>query len=759
MNTKEKKCEKELTDEVKELAGKLGAQMVGVGPVERWKHAPLMLSPRGLLPTSKNVITIGVTFMDASMELTEKEMSDHWYNPYDQCEGPGGMNDRLNSIAFNLSKFLESKGYKSLYSPQSNLWRVRPYKSIDHPFAPALVHRYAAVACGLGEIGWNGLFLSPEYGSRQRVIPIVTEAPLEPTPMYDGPRLCDKCMECVKRCPLDCFRKEVKKINKIDIGGKIFEFPDINKWRCYLDYYGIYGPFVPGETTEDVAVKIAHSERKPHKAIMDSGACLCSCVPPDRRFKDEKYPRAIRRKQEKKKIDPVAITGELKKMIKEKGIEYLRIIERDKLIKKGIELREYLPDGNSALLIGLSRKGNPLIGNAAYQRLKDMMFDITHYLQGFGYATLPLPRISASSLANASGFGNAAADFFHLITELPLNSLKFSSTANKTKKRKISSRDIEVFAKEKGADLVGISSARRLKEAYPAIKSSFDKQETINMQMEWANGPTKTLTDLSIKKKKVRKIQEYLPSAKSVIVLGVHFPATILETVAQSPAENIASYAGATSNWGLAGEIRSLVFDVVSFLQKAGYKAEPATDLFNTGYGANAWGPVEGITANRFAAVCAGLGEIGWSGAVLTPEYGLSQKFISIVTDAKLEESSLYKGIPLCEKCLNCVPACPVKALSKNDKVSIKIEDKVFEFGKRNRLRCDWSAKCGLIADEGPRYFGLDKSFPPPRKITADAVSDALNQLNPVEQSWSATFEKCLNACPVTTKLFPPQQG
>ena len=242
-HTNKADTDKELTREVKDLARKMGAELVGVGNVERWDNAPLMLSPKGLLPTSRTVIVCGVTFLDASMELTEREMSEHWYNTYDKCEELTGMNNRLDLIAFNLAKFLEGKGYKSLPTPITGLWRVRPYKTIEQPFAPAMANRYAAVAAGLGEIGWNGLFLSPEYGPRQRLVPVITEAPLEPTPMYDGPPLCDKCMICVKKCPLDCFRKEVKKINKLEIGGRTFEFPAINKWRCFLDYFNIFEPF------------------------------------------------------------------------------------------------------------------------------------------------------------------------------------------------------------------------------------------------------------------------------------------------------------------------------------------------------------------------------------------------------------------------------------------------------------------------------------------------------------------------------------
>ena len=200
--------DRDLTEEVKKLAGNMGAELIGVGSAERWDKAPLMLSPTGLLPTARSVVVCGVIFLDASMELAEREISEHWYttyDTYDKCEELTAMNDRLDSIVFNLAKFLEAEGYRSLPTPITGLWRIRPYKSIEQPFAPALANRYAAVAAGLGEIGWNGLFLSPEYGPRQRLVSVVTEAPLEQTPMYNGPALCDKCMICVQKCPLDCF--------------------------------------------------------------------------------------------------------------------------------------------------------------------------------------------------------------------------------------------------------------------------------------------------------------------------------------------------------------------------------------------------------------------------------------------------------------------------------------------------------------------------------------------------------------------------
>jgi epoxyqueuosine reductase len=51
--------DKNLTERVKEIAKEKGADFVGIGSVDRFKNAPLMLSPLGLLPGSKSVIVVG----------------------------------------------------------------------------------------------------------------------------------------------------------------------------------------------------------------------------------------------------------------------------------------------------------------------------------------------------------------------------------------------------------------------------------------------------------------------------------------------------------------------------------------------------------------------------------------------------------------------------------------------------------------------------------------------------------------------------
>jgi ferredoxin len=111
--------------------------------------------------------------------------------------------------------------------------------------------RLAAVACGLGEIGWSKMLLTPEFGPLQRVAFIFTDAELEYDEMYSGKPLCRMCGACVRECPGGC----IPPINSgmkvtVNLAGKICEWGDIDMWRCYAFYtHGgrYFNPFVPKE--------------------------------------------------------------------------------------------------------------------------------------------------------------------------------------------------------------------------------------------------------------------------------------------------------------------------------------------------------------------------------------------------------------------------------------------------------------------------------------------------------------------------------
>ena len=49
-----------LTAKVKERAYSIGADLVGVAPISRFKNAPIMMSPQGILPTAQSVVVCAI---------------------------------------------------------------------------------------------------------------------------------------------------------------------------------------------------------------------------------------------------------------------------------------------------------------------------------------------------------------------------------------------------------------------------------------------------------------------------------------------------------------------------------------------------------------------------------------------------------------------------------------------------------------------------------------------------------------------------
>jgi len=68
------------------------------------------------------------------------------------------------------------------------------------------------------------------------------------------------------------------------------------------------------------------------------------------------------------------------------------------------------------------------------------------------------------------------------------------------------------------------------------------------------------------------------------------------------------------------------------------------------------------------AAVLTGLGELGLHGALLTDEFGPFVRYCFIITDAELEETPV--SVPhICDKCGECIKACPGNAIAENGEV------------------------------------------------------------------------------------------
>jgi len=192
------KSDRELTNQIKRLTLKEGANLVGIASEDRFKGAPKGHRPRDILPSANSVIVFAKRMLFSPIEglpRTRLEYTNQFFV----------VNAILNQIAYRVSEFLELKGFKAIPIPPA-------YPRFENKLFGVLSLRHAAVEAGLGEIGLNNLLITPQYGPRVRLAAIVTDAPLEADPRFEE-RLCEKYREkcglaCVRMCPVNALTED-----------------------------------------------------------------------------------------------------------------------------------------------------------------------------------------------------------------------------------------------------------------------------------------------------------------------------------------------------------------------------------------------------------------------------------------------------------------------------------------------------------------------------------------------------------------------
>ncbi len=275
----------DLTEELKELAvERLGVDLLGVAPVARLEGGPEGGRPTDYLPNAKSVVVCADKIPDAAIEVAgHYEEPGKTLGPY-MWYGYVVLNWELSSAVRRLVRFLETKGFKALPFPPTGLL----YK---HGTRGDISHRHAAVAAGLGEFGFSGLLLTPEFGPGQRLVSIITDAPLQASPMYNGPKLCrpDACgYACIKACPTTAMSGKVS----LTIDDKSFEYAKLHGVKCKWPFpeKGFRRTKVsmpPNPTDEDLREVVKSTKPHPFDASLSQftfvpqcGACIFSCPSP-----------------------------------------------------------------------------------------------------------------------------------------------------------------------------------------------------------------------------------------------------------------------------------------------------------------------------------------------------------------------------------------------------------------------------------------------------------------------------------------------
>lgn len=726
---------RELTEAVKKAAFAEGADMVGVASVSRYDGAPRKLRPQAHMPEAKAVVVMAVHHPDASIDFGAEPNGNY------PAGFQVGMIPKLDTMALRVSKFMEGEGYSSVPLSCTYYWRHRKIPGVPYDHAASFSHMNAFVAAGLGEYGWHGMVMSPKYGPRQRIISVITDAPLLPDPLYGGEPLCDRCKQCERACWGENY-KESSLLSPSTISfaieGKKFEYANINRWRCFwgeqchldmkrlaergdLDEAGIYKALDSGV----------------ERTYAGNAGYMCSSLKFCMSKAVRKWDKSKAKNPLRKKPAPSGDWASLKEAIllkaKEAGADRIAINPvapfealRPKMYE-GFRADDFFKSFKWVVSIGrampesLSRDGEKLaaknsgaIRTLTQGRMMIGTLDIARFLDDAGHEAMQDGGLFGISdlAADISGWnipGGPKIAVQSLLTDAPLTA--FNET--------LPGRFDDV------PDALGLLDLKGGRIPHVEMLGVARLDSLPIMERE--------------------SLKRLMPDARSLIVAGASLPRRVVELAGAQEAECGVSYQYV--NYQALREAFWTAQDIASSLARAGHHAEALIEVDERSVGQKNHyvGTLPDLRAQAPFAAAAGLGFIGRNGFLISPKYGPRQRFAFVLTSAELPASAPLKGA--CpEGCRACADACPVKALDAS-------AQPVF---KRDEARCEWARVMGMVEAEGALLTGwTQEELPVPEKLDEAVRKRALEVKDPIAvrcyqdpNRAETTVERCLQACP-----------
>jgi len=236
--------------QIKEYALSRGLDLFGVANIERFENAPERMHPANIFPEAKSVIVVGRRIIRGGWRGIEE--GTYWPS-YTYFDYHGLLNTYFIPLPlYETACFIEDFGYEAVpyYPgvPEVQSPDAEPLRLGGVVPDVNLSIRIAAVAAGLGEIGWARVFLTKKFGPRQRLAAIITDLEIEPDPLVEPNSICKLCMECVKGCVGAIPHIKEKKFKEIKIEDTTYRWADIDYGKCTLAYHGgdpRLSPFIP----------------------------------------------------------------------------------------------------------------------------------------------------------------------------------------------------------------------------------------------------------------------------------------------------------------------------------------------------------------------------------------------------------------------------------------------------------------------------------------------------------------------------------
>ena len=219
------------------------------------------------------------------------------------------------------------------------------------------------------------------------------------------------------------------------------------------------------------------------------------------------------------------------------------------------------------------------------------------------------------------------------------------------------------------------------------------------------------------------------PMARTVIVMGLEMPLPVVETTPS--VVHMEMYKTANT------ELDQLAYDLTRYLNRLDH---PSFFFPRDGFGSMRALREKNCAAfsHVMAAKYAGLGTIGASHCLLTPEFGPRVRFVSVFTSAEIPpDPTLEKE--LCIKCEACAKCCPKRAIRmRPDRIIGGYDDQAClgmaeELVARRCFPCGICTKVCPVGEDRARYAQKGAM----KKYLREAEALAANPDDPEYKSWT----------------------
>ncbi|NSW58156.1 MAG: epoxyqueuosine reductase [Armatimonadetes bacterium] len=268
-----------LTESIRRTALEAGADLVGFAPISRFDEAPESLHPRTVFPPVQTVIAIALRQPRGALKAVEEGAYWQAYN----CDSYWYLNEVLApQVLRRIVMTLEGEGYTSV--PVHNPFHSHSGRQVreDQPHGPDGMVSLRVIGCaaGLGELGLSKLLLTPQFGPRQRVFAVFTDAELEPTPLFTG-SVCDECGACARECEACAIGRSRDECFTIE--GRSFGHASFDAGACAKVHQGMdprFSPFWNGSEAEGAEPSYNRfcKDRFRHLAVCVGRGCIRACL-------------------------------------------------------------------------------------------------------------------------------------------------------------------------------------------------------------------------------------------------------------------------------------------------------------------------------------------------------------------------------------------------------------------------------------------------------------------------------------------------